>query len=407
MDLIELATEELFVGMSLRYTLRDSNGSILLAKGQKIDSSHQLAAIKSRRRVFVEIDQTDEGVRAVMSGFTALNRAGAPIKDFSRFLNIQKTGNPGDKQDGSFIHQWGDVESRLGGLLGSVTSTTDFTARMQVLAQSIDRLLAQDMAGSQFVLFNRAVTHFGGYSVLHSLLCAMVVHALSESFDLSVEQRRSLVCAALSMNVAMTHVQDELAIQKYPPSVGQRSVIDTHAAMGKQMLEEAGVADRDWLVMVALHHTALGPSASETLADWPVEKRMVKILQTVDRYTAAMSPRKSRSGQNARDSVRTVVMPAGATQHDYVGKALMRVFGLCPPGTFVKLANGETAVVMRRGAKPAEPWVASVLNRLDQPVAEPSLRDTSRDMFAVQATLVATSVRVNLNMEALLRLMPK
>jgi len=43
MDLIELATEELFVGMSLRYTLRDSNGSILLAKGQKIDSSHQLA----------------------------------------------------------------------------------------------------------------------------------------------------------------------------------------------------------------------------------------------------------------------------------------------------------------------------------------------------------------------------
>jgi len=62
---------------------------------------------------------------------------------------------------------------------------------------------------------------------------------------------------------------------------------------------------------------------------------------------------------------------------------------------------------MRRGAKPAEPWVASVLNRLDQPVAEPSLRDTSREMFAVQATLVATSVRVNLNMEALLRLMPK
>ena len=78
-----------------------------------------------------------------------------------------------------------------------------------------------------------------------------------------------------------------------------------------------------------------------------------------------MSPRKSRSGRTARDSVRAVVMPDGGAQHDVVGATLMRVFGLCPPGTYVKLANGETAVVMRRGAKAAAPWVASVLNRLD------------------------------------------
>lgn len=29
-------------------------------------------------------------------------------------------------------------------------------------------------------------------------------------------------------------------------------------------------------------------------------------------------------------------------------------------GTYVKLMNGETAVVMRRGVKPAEPLVAAV-----------------------------------------------
>ena len=224
---------------------------------------------------------------------------------------------------------------------------------------------------------------------------------------MSAQQRQSLVCAALSMNVAMTSVQNELALQKFGPSSSQRSVIDAHAVQGKQMLEQAGVTDRDWLTMVALHHTPLGASTSDSLSDWPVEKRMVKILQTVDRYTAAMSPRKSRSGRTARDSVRAVVMPDGGAQHDVVGATLMRVFGLCPPGTFVKLANGETAVVMRRGAKAAAPWVASVLNRLDQPVAEPSLRDTSREGYAVQSTLVATAVRVTLNMETLLRWMPK
>ena len=407
MDLIELPVSELFVGMSLRFTLRDRSGSLLLAKGQKIDTNQQLEGIKSRQHVFVELDRTDEGVRAVMTSFTALNRADAPIKDFSRFFNVQRPSLPAMKPEGSLLLDWGDVESKLGGLLASVASTPDFPDRLQALAASVDRLLTQDSAGSQLVLFNRAVTHFGGYSVLHALLCAVVAHALSEVFALSAQQRQSLVCAALSMNVAMTSVQNELALQKFEPSPSQRRVIDAHAVQGKQMLEHAGVTDRDWLTMVALHHTPLGASTSDSLSDWPVEKRMVKILQTVDRYTAAMSPRKSRSGRTARDSVRAVVMPDGGTQHDVVGAALMRVFGLCPPGTFVKLANGETAVVMRRGAKAAAPWVASVLNRLDQPVAEPSLRDTSREGYAVQSTLVATAVRVTLNMETLLRLMPK
>ena len=65
----------------------------------------------------------------------------------------------------------------------------------------------------------------------------MVAHALGEVLALSAQQRQSLVCAALSMNVAMTSVQNELALQQF------------------------------------------GPSPS--LSDWPVAKRMVKILQTV------------------------------------------------------------------------------------------------------------------------------
>ena len=74
---------------------------------------------------------------------------------------------------------------------------------------------------------------------------------------------------------------------------------------------------------------------------------------------------------------------------------------------FVKLVNGETAVVMRRGIKPAEPVVACVLNRNDEPIAEPRLRDTSRPDLAIQSTLSGTSVRVNLNTDLMIRLIPR
>lgn len=405
MDLIEFRSELLYVGMSLPFTVRDDGGRVLLAKGQKIESLLQLTGIQSRKKIFVEIEKTDAGVRAMMSGISELNRAGAPIKDFAKFLHVKPATKAVIVEEGNLSQQWGDMESKLGGLLASAQTTDDFQNKVYALDHTIVRLLNQDVSGSQFLLFNRAVTHFGGYSVLHSLLCAALVSLLAETFLLSDTERQSLVCAALSMNMAMTHLQDLLALQPHAPSSVQRKAIDAHPAAGRQILALCGVTDALWLQVVEQHHAQL--NGSEKLADWPVAQRMARILQTVDRYTAAMSPRKSRAGRTARDSVRSVVLPAGETKHDPVGTALVGLLGLSPPGTFVTLANGETAVVMRRGIRPGEPLVASVLNRMGQPVAEPSLRDTSKADFAVQSTLAATSVKISLNLELMLKLIPR
>ena len=405
MDLIEIRKNMLTLGQSLNFTLRDESGSILLAKGHRIDSLQQLEGLRSRPKIFVEIDESDEGVRAMMEGITTLNNLGAPIKDFSKHVKLHLNEAADDKLSGSLPERWGEVESKLGGLLASASTTTDFEKKILLLDAHIQTLLAENKSGSLFLLFNRAVTHFNGYSVMHSLLCAGLVHLLAPLFALSESERRSLVCAALTMNVAMTRLQDALAAQKSEPSAVQRSEIDSHAARGRQILLAAKVADALWLDLVELHHAPLqGP---EVLADWPPLQRMAKILQTVDRYTAAMSPRKSRAGRTARDSVLSVVVKPGVVKHDEVGTALVRILGVSPPGTFVKLVTGESAVVISRGIKPGEPLVAAVLNRNDEPIAEPRVHDTSREKLAIKHTLVATEVRVSLKLEAMLRLIPK
>jgi HD-GYP domain-containing protein (c-di-GMP phosphodiesterase class II) len=405
MDLIEIRREKLLLGMSLSYTLRDDKGAILLAKGHRIETAQQLEGLRSRVKIFVEIDESEEGVRAMMGGIINLNHAGAPIKDFSKHLNLTLEAQAEEGLTGTFAERWGTLESKLGGLLASVATTADFERKLYALDTAIQRQLAENSTGSQFLLFNRAVTHFTGYSVLHSLLCATVVHLLADIFKLTDDERSSLVCAALTMNVAMTRLQDSLTLQKNTVSAHQRQEIDAHAEQGRKILLEAGVTDAGWLDVVALHHSPLaGP---EALSDWPTLQRMTKILQTVDRYTAAMSPRKSRSGRTARDSVVSVVVQAGTAKHDEVGTALVRILGVSPPGTYVKLVNGETAVVLRRGVKPGEPYVASVLNRNDEPIAEPRPHDTANPSFAVQSTLTATSVRVNLKIETMLRAIPK
>ena len=405
MDLIEIRREKLLLGMSLSYTLRDDKGAILLAKGHRIDTAQQLEGLRSRHKIFVEIDESEEGVRAMMGGIITLNQVGAPIKDFSKHLNLTLDTQAEEGLTGTFAERWGTLESKLGGLLASVGTTAGFEKKLYALDAAIQRQLTEHSTGSQLLLFNRAITHFNGYSVLHSLLCATVVHLLADIFKLTDDERRSLVCAALTMNVAMTRLQDSLTLQKNTVNPHQRQEIDAHANQGRKILVDAGVTDAGWLDIVALHHSPLvGP---EALSDWPPVQRMTKILQTVDRYTAAMSPRKSRSGRTARDSVVSVVVQAGTAKHDEVGTALVRILGVSPPGTFVKLINGETAVVLRRGIKPGEPYVASVLNRNDEPIAEPRLRDTSRENLSIQSTLTATTVRVNLKLDVMLGMIPR
>lgn len=408
LQLIELPKEKLSVGMALKFTLRDKSGMTLLAKGQRIENAAQLDGIKARGRVFVELDESDESVRVMMQGLTQMTIHEAPLKDFSKFVQFggSAAGAEEDKLTGSLPQRWSDVESKLRGLLASSDKTTDFVAKIKKTDSFIQALCTEDPAGSLFILFNRGVTQFTGYSALHSLHCAVLGHLVAGIFKLPENERQTLVCAALTMNIGMMALQDELALQRQAPSPVQRTQIDGHGRHGRQMLEAAGVSDPLWLAMVAAHHARL--EVGENILSWPVHVRLTYILQTLDRYTAAMAPRKSRAGRTARDTVRSIVVqPGGSNKPDEAGSALVRLLGLCPPGTYVKLTAGETAVVLRRGIKPAEPVVATVLNKSDEPIALPRLQDTSRPGLQIQATLSATSIRVNLNLETMLKLIPR
>jgi HD-GYP domain-containing protein (c-di-GMP phosphodiesterase class II) len=383
MDLIELPKSQLQLGMTLKFTIRDENGEALLVKGQRIMTFKQLDIIRSRKKIYVEIEESHAGITALNTGISTLNRLGAPIKDFSKHLRVDIPGLESEqlkavvaeeKLTGSLPDRWGTMESKLGGLLASVNTTENFESRIRALDQHIQNLLLEDATGAQLILFNRAVSDFSNYSVIHSLLCAALVHMLAPVFKLSEEERSSVVCAALTMNIAMTRLQNALAAQGDVPSEMQRKEIANHSAEGMQILANAMVTDTMWLEVVSQHHAHL--SGPDALANWSQVPRITKILQVVDRYTAAMSPRKSRISRTARDSALSVVVKAGASNHDEVGSAMVQLLGIYPPGTYVQLANGETAVVVSRGIKPVEPFVASVFNRDKQPIVLPRRSST-------------------------------
>ncbi|GAB4218043.1 MAG: hypothetical protein Fur007_22280 [Rhodoferax sp.] len=109
MDLIAFDPDRLYVGLSLEYTLRDKSGQLLLAKGHRITSNQQLAGIQSRKPIFMEVDSTAEGMRAIMSSLNKLNGMDAPIKDYAKYLGEHEAPVDDEKLSGTILHRWGDM----------------------------------------------------------------------------------------------------------------------------------------------------------------------------------------------------------------------------------------------------------------------------------------------------------
>ncbi len=296
---------------------------------------------------------------------------------------------------------WSDLESTLSVLLARPQHVQDFGAKVRQCDQWLQDLVAHDIDAALYLMFQLASTSTVGYSAAHALVCGTLCHILAQELHLPPHERVSLVRAAFTMNIGMTALQDELAHQRERPSAAQQETIDTHPQYSQELLEELGIADDLWLDVVARHHQR--QAESEPLARLDPPERLGRILGTIDRYAAMISPRKSRAGRSVTDSVRAIVGQDVEAQ-DEVGFALVRTVGLCPPGTFVRLDNGETAVVLRRSEKANFPLVASLLDARGEQRAQPGLYQTAQGRPRIQSALARSAVAVEPDHRTMVRL---
>jgi HD-GYP domain-containing protein (c-di-GMP phosphodiesterase class II) len=232
--------------------------------------------------------------------------------------------------------------------------------------------------------------------MLVSIMCAL---ASREVLKWPEPVEALLRKAALTMNIGMTDLQDKLARQPLPPTGEQRATIASHAETSVKLLTKLGITDSTWLEAVRDHHTQTpGPLRAKTPA-----QRLARLIQRADMFAARLAPRASRAP----------ISPAAAMQACYfdenkevdeAGAALIKAVGIYQPGSFVKLATEEIAVVTRRGTNTNTPRVAVLVNRSGMPTVEPTIRDTTLKDYRITASVPHRDVRVQINLEKLLPL---
>lgn len=293
----------------------------------------------------------------------------------------------------------------LGQLLHNPPDAVHFLGRLDHLVDRIGFLMRVDTDGVLFVLFQRAQYGADHYSPAHALLCAVICRLVARVLRMRAVESGALVGAALTMNIAMTALQNQLAAQATPLDREQRSLIQSHAVRGRLLLAGLGVSNELWLDIVTTHHEVVEPLQGAALEQPAIY--LPRILGLIDRYAAGLSPRSNRTALTSMQFAEGA-HNANAPGYDSAAAALVKAIGVCPPGTYVRLVNDEIAVVLRQGRQINRPLVASVLASTSASHAKVRLIDTERPEFMVNGSMLAADLDIALpDYTKLVRLLPK
>lgn len=288
------------------------------------------------------------------------------------------------------LEEWDQLMSRAARLLRESVIDSAWVGRLTDLTLSVRTLARRNADMALYVLIQANGRGLDHYSAQHAMICQVIAELAAEWMEWPEEEKQSLALAALSMNVSMTALQDSLAKQSTALSEGQRELVGAHADASADLLIKAGVVEPVWLYVVQHHHKIHESDSGDAAGAGP---RLAELLRRVDVYTAKLSSRGSRASITPAMAARDACLGAGG-HPDSTGATLLRVVGLYPPGTFVELANGETAVVIERGKKAHTPIVASVRREDGGVLMQPLRRDTLRSGMTVKRGIEPSRVRV-------------
>lgn len=212
------------------------------------------------------------------------------------------------------------------------------------------------------------------YSAMHAVMRTVVATLAARSVvGWNAQDHRTAGLAALTMNVSMAALQDELAHQRHTPTAEQRVVMEAHARASARLLAEAGVDDPVWLEAVIHHHDATCGSLTARSKGLQI----ARLLQRTDLFVSQLRPQ--LHGRAAASAARAAQMAYIGEDGlpDEAGMHLVRTLGMFPPGSVLWLAGGETAVVVRRGMIANMPVVAVVADAHGQPCT-PVLRANAK-----------------------------
>lgn len=228
------------------------------------------------------------------------------------------------------------------------------------------------------------LARLGRPSVQHAMLVMLTSLLLADSLECDEPAQASLANAALTMNLAAQTLHDRLALQSGAPGASERAALNRHPEESAEALRALGVADEAWLDAIRQHHENMDGSGYPAGLPGDRLSLAARILRVADTYCAKISSRHYRPALSAQAALRDLFGRNRAQLDAQVCARLLRTLGQMPPGTLLRLANGETACVTRREHRGPPRHAYSFMDSQMRPLNPPPARDLQQRAFAVR-----------------------
>ncbi|MCV2354078.1 hypothetical protein LNV09_07850 [Paucibacter sp. B2R-40] len=350
-SLLSAVKHRISVGVGLPFNVYNLDCSLLLARGQILGSQAELDALLQRGSL-VDL--------AELQSPSDLIRLASPEQ-----LPVI----------------WRQSLQQLGAAL-CASDRPGFVQALDDVTPAVLTLIERDRDLAIFQIIKRMDQEPLQYGIRHALHCAITSFLVAQRLGWSDAESHKAFKVGLTMDISILELQAQMAEQKTPVTPAQRAAVHSHPERSEQMLALAGITDSEWLLAVARHHETPDGKGYPHGCREPGD--LATLVQRADTYTAMLNPRHGRAAMAADRAGRMMFMQDGS--HPMTA-ALVKEFGLYPPGCFVRLASGETGVVVKRGASVMTPIVAALTTPYGSPLPQPMRRDTAERGYCIHAVL--------------------
>ncbi|MDD5241133.1 MAG: HD domain-containing protein [Sulfuricella sp.] len=283
------------------------------------------------------------------------------------------------------------VYERMGGLilnLKHIFTTAlkspeqiDLPARINHFAANLQALCQEDMDGALAAMH---LDNVNPYIVVHQIMGATLTEVIAGRKGLTVSERRPFVCAALTRDIGQLGIQNDLDKCEGPLSESLKEAMVKHPLRGAEMLSRAGVKDNAWLHAVKQHHERFDGGG------YPQKLRGDDItwgggvLAITDMYSAMTKPRPYRNKAHfPQNALRDMYLGKDQSMDGELVQTLIKEIGMFPPGSIVRLKNGEIAVIKNCTNKVNDAVVFSVYDQKGMPLLSPIRREAWNADFEI------------------------
>lgn len=365
-----ISASDLEVGAALPWDVRDKNGKLLLKRGQVLVAETQVERLIAEGMFIEETSSSTSGRDAASM---------RPSREIPSVVGLLNTAFQRLSQAVLQYHSAPEL----------------FCDRIREAASLIDASCKQnrDVALAYICLKQEQF-----YSISHCIDTAIILNVVASGLGYSEDLRQKAVCAALTMNISMLQLQDQLQKQTVELSPEQRDKIQSHPQDSLAMLKAVGVNDPVWLDVV-LHHHELGDGSGypDHLTATQISDA-AKVVQLADLYCARISPRAYRSSVQSNVALRDIFLEGGKGVDPMIAAHFIKEIGIYPPGTIVRLTSGEVGIVSHQAGRSNTPYVHAVIGARGVPLNPPIRRDTSRQEYSIRELIDARKLGLKVNM---------